>query len=64
MPLGGVLPASGDLMDQCHAVVHSAMSGAVLAMVRPEMDGSFVCQVREEISLLLQCAVLFHCRSF
>ena len=45
--------AGADLMDQCHAVVHSAMSGAVLAMVHPEMDGSFVCQVREEISLLL-----------
>ena len=36
---GGVLPASGDFMNHCHAVVHSAMSGAVLAMVHPEMDG-------------------------
>ena len=51
---GGVFPTSGGLMDDYEvAVVHSAMSGAAITEVRPDTEGSFVCKVRAEISLLL-----------
>ena len=41
-------------MDQYQAaVVHSAMSGAAIAEIRPKIEGSFVRKGREEISLLL-----------
>ena len=36
-----------------HAVVHSAMSGAEITDIQPEMEGAFVCKVREEISRIL-----------
>ena len=51
---GGVFPTSAGLMDDSEvAVVHSAMSGAAITEVRPDTEGSFVCKVRAEVSLLL-----------
>lgn len=51
---GGVFPTNAGLMDDSEvAVVHSAMSGAAITEVRPDTEGSFVCKVRAEVSLLL-----------